>query len=166
MYSIIKGGGGQAAFLNIPKCATQTLQSYEVYRAANHEYHRYPRRIAVVRHPNDRLVSLYNFCNNTGHCVPPECVRHYENFIDWVLDSSDEHVIPQSEFISDSQVNEIIKLSDLDLILTDILEHPIDRKNKSESSVMKSGPSVMTDYRQLEIQDKYSQDADIFYGLR
>ena len=158
MYSIIGG----IAFLNIPKCGSSTLRSLEVYRAQARERFRYKKRIAFMRHPEDRFQSGYRFFNKIKLFVPKSCIGNYENYVDWALESDDEHVMPQSHFLTlygDDTVTEILDLNCMTEYLESIVKHQVDVVNSTIQEPLSNT------YRAADIALKYAKDLEIYNVL-
>ena len=159
MYSIIGG----IAFLNIPKCGSSTLRSLEVHRAQASERFRYKKRVAFMRHPNERFQSGYRFFNKTKLFVPKECIGNYENYVDWALESDDEHVAPQSHFLKlygDDTVTEILDISCMTEYLESIVKHPVDVMNSTIQEPLNNS------YRADDIAMRYAKDLELYNVIR
>lgn len=152
--------GGDYAFAMIPKCGQHTLLYYGGNPVdAGSIVGNVDRSIAFVREPVERLHSAYRFFRQNSCYSMCDFMGSYEDFIDWALNSVDEHVIPQSNFLHNCY-NEFMHLDKMTSFLSGITGRVIEPKNKTDKDVL-----FDTAYRLKDIKKRYSEDYKIFEAL-
>ena len=114
---LVGGDLGFFIFASIPKCGQHTLQSM---CTANVARCRVPeaKAIAFIREPIDRLKSAYHFFISKGYKLDRKKIGSYESFVDWALESNEEHIRPQHTFCE--EYYNFVKLECMSDVLTGI----------------------------------------------
>ena len=126
-------------------------------------------QVAFIRDPVDRLQSLYSFLYwieakpNARHNVaigPFDC---WQEFIDQALISSDPHVLPQSDLISDKRgqmPNRLHWLKDIAEVWGDYYPGMVPDKSEFPHS-NRAMRLPCEDYRMADIKQKYEKDYEL-----
>lgn len=126
------------------------------------------KRVAFVRHPQERLISCWSFfymLNDTdqnGRLKDvPKSVTHkadgspdYEAFIDHVLSVDNMHWHPQALLLGDTP-NRYFRFSDLDNVWQHFFDGHAPNMNKSRKR-------ATSEYRADELKAKYADDIALF----
>jgi len=140
------------AVLLIPKCGSESLRKSSLAIINNVHANNLP-RIAFVRDPIERLHSAYRFLARRGYAP-----KQYESFIDWSLETDDEHVVPQHSYCypnDTKQFDDLYLLNGLDAVFTNRLGNTIPRLHETHKEPINS------DYRMDELRAKYSNDFEL-----
>jgi hypothetical protein len=142
---------GSVAIPAIPKCGQHTLVAAGGIELPFEKLKQFPVRMVFIRHPVDRLVSCYSFFKRIDYVVDAD-LSGYESFIDWALESDDEHVLPQSACYSMYHFQRRLPLSRMTEILNMLTGKEIYTQNATEHL------PVYTDYRLDDIKIRYCDD--------
>ena len=122
---------GKVPVAAIPKCGQHSLQEHKICMIPLKNIKNHPLRIAFIRPYLDRWLSAYHFFCQSKYKLDGDRVRTYENFVDRALESDDEHIVQQVEFLGDGLFNRLFKLDDMDTVLGGLLGCSIARENVS-----------------------------------
>jgi hypothetical protein len=152
---------GVVAFLKIPKCGTQSLQSISTGSIGYKQASNIDVKIAFVRDPIERFKSAHMFLSSTHKDVP----YNYEDFVDWSFENcGDQHLIPQVEYlgeVSDKRYNRVFKLNDMSKVLYTLTGNHIKPLNVSDRNSHRQ-----SNYRMSCLIERYKKDLEMWYGLR
>lgn|GEM_PF-3619776 len=141
---------GPIAFCLIPKCGQHTLESISVDIVGPREL-KSLKRVAFIREPIDRLKSAYHFFLYKGYTLEGQAIGGWESFIDWALESNEEHIRPQATFTL--AFDNFIKMDFMTEVLESITENRIDALNAAPRY-----NDVDDLYRIDDITKKYKDD--------
>lgn len=152
----------------IPKNASTSIRNFTRSEpVTNKEAMQYPRRVAVLREPIERLVSGYSFFHElyergskTG-VIEANLVKDWPTYIDHVLSESDPHWAPQVDQLSiDGEyiATETIRMEDLPSFW---------RSNFSGMIPYINGcvHKPVSEYRVNDIEKRYKRDIELWSGL-
>lgn len=151
--------------LQIPKCGSTTLRSCQLTSIDLLQYKenrdKFSKIMVFMGEPINRFHICFKFYTDHGRSVPPKCKGNYKEFVDWGLvdGQSDQHLMPQSNFINLCENPEIYKLCDMNRILGGILGYKLPDLNPSNRK------ALITDYRQADIIETYKEDIELYNGL-
>jgi len=111
--------------------------------------------MVFIRDPLDRLSSCFHFFLHTKYGIDRKHINSYESFIDWALDSDDEHVLPQCELFSRYHFKRRFLISDMDKVLGLLTGENIPHENSANRF------DIDQSYRLSEIRDRYTEDFDM-----
>lgn len=147
---------GTVAFPAIPKCGQHTFAELG---AVEHDFEKikeFPVRLAFVRCPFDRLVSAFSFFKRVSYPIQDGSLRSFEAFIDWALDSDDEHVLPQYNIISPHHFKRVLPISSMTPVLGKLTGKVVPDANSTNHY------DVDTSYRYDDVRDRYFDDIILF----
>jgi hypothetical protein len=147
---------GSIALPAIPKCGQHTLVSLGGVELEFERLRDFPVRIAFVRCPVDRLVSCFSFFHKVGYHLPSIHMDSYEAFVDWALDSDDEHVLPQFQLCSFHHFKRRFPLSRMTEVLGLLTGQSVTKENPSEHY------DVNAAYRLEDIKERYHDDFAVY----
>jgi hypothetical protein len=147
---------GPVAFAAIPKCGQHTFAELDTSELPFDRIKEFPIRMAFIRDPLDRLSSCFHFFLHTNYPINGGKVRGYESFIDWALDSDDEHVQPQVELFSRYHFQRRFPISKMTEILELLTGEVIPQANSAPRHEIDQG------YRLDDIRERYSEDFDMY----
>ena len=147
---------GPVAFAAIPKCGQHTIAAYGGVMVDSAVIHKIATRIAFIRDPFDRLKSAFHFFKQTNCYVQCDHMSSYGKFIDWALDSDDEHVIPQHKFLFNS-FNTLIKIEYMSEVMEELTGSVVTPQNTSEHNM-----KCDADYRADDIKSYYKEDYELY----
>lgn len=158
------------AIAQIPKCGTMTIgfAMGGPDEITNNEAMKLNVRVAFIRNPLDRLASAFSFFSearirgNYPEGRPPSKTKSYETFIDWALETTDTHIIPQYELLltEDGEFvpNQLHKLSEIQDVWMSYYPAPkgkFPHRNSSERL-------ATTAYRISDIDKRYAKDFELW----
>ena len=148
---LLKSFIGPVCVAAIPKCGQHTLSALSYTLIEPKKIPEFSVRLAFVRDPLERLRSCFHFYLDSRFNINGERIRSYPQFIDWALESQDEHVVPQADFIA-PLFNTVISIRDMSSTLSRL----------TGKKVLKLNPStrfeVDDSYRLEDIKRKYYKD--------
>ena len=148
---------GPFAVASIPKCGQHTLDKYAVCKVPESKLNNFPLRIAFIREPFDRWLSAYHFMCQSRYILEGERVREYNRFVDVALESEDDHVLPQSRFIS--SFGTLLPLHSMSKVIGALTGKEITKENASERH------EIDTSYRKAEIMERYEDDTILYKSI-
>lgn len=151
-FFVLKTKIGPVAFAAVPKCGQHTFMGLGATELPFDRIDEFPIRMVFIREPFDRLASCYFFFQGSDYSIEDEHLQNYETFIDWALDSDDEHVMPQSELFSRYHFKRRFLVSDMCRVLSILTGEKIPKLNASLREDLDQG------YKASEIQDRYRDD--------
>jgi hypothetical protein len=148
---LLKSFIGPVCVAAIPKCGQHTLSALSYTLIEPKKIPDFSVRLAFVRDPLERLRSCFHFYLDSRFNISGERIRSYSQFIDWALESQDEHVVPQADFIA-PLFNTVISIRDMSSTLSRLTGRKVLTLNKS------SRFDVDSSYRLEDIKCKYYKD--------
>jgi hypothetical protein len=161
-FSVLFAEPDNIAVLNIPKCASQTIQGAELVNIGLDQVPADMETFAFVRHPIERIQSAYRFFMGYRHLLPPEVID-YETFIDYTFTVDDLHWTPQHHMVfpyGDAVVKQIHRLESMTTVLKEWLGYGLETHNASLKDYL------VSDYRLDDLLVKYQADMEMYNGLR
>ena len=146
---------GRAGVTNIPKCGSQTLES--ISEGCFDDVSLVDHQVAFLRDPIDRLKSLYSFINEYVGLIVPYKIHCWQCFVEWVLETDNDHAKPQSEFLYGTE--DYYLLDDMDDVLNQLVGLTPIQKHKT------SLIAPYNDYKLAEIKSKYAKDFELMERL-
>ena len=155
---------GSVAVAAIPKCGQHTLTALGSTELSFDRIEDFPVRMAFIRDPLDRLSSCFHFFLHSNYGIGREHLSSYEAFIDWALNSDDEHVLPQCELFSRYHFKRRFLVSDMNRVLGLLTGEKIPHENAAPRF------DIDQEYRLQDIKGRYQEDFDmvseVLNGLR
>ena len=148
---LLKSFIGPVCVAAIPKCGQHTLSALSYSSIERKKIPDFSVRLAFVRDPVERLRSCFHFYLDSRFNISGERIRSYPQFIDWALESQDEHVLPQADFIA-PLFNTVISIRDMSSTLSRLTGRKVLTLNKS------SRFDVDSSYRLIDVKNKYRKD--------
>ena len=148
---LLKSFIGPVCVAAIPKCGQHTLSALSYASIEPKKIPEFSVRLAFVRDPLERLRSCFHFYLDSRFNIGGERIRSYQQFIDWALESQDEHVLPQADFIA-PLFNTVISIRDMSSTLSRLTGRKVLTLNKS------SRFDVDSSYRLIDVKNKYRKD--------
>ena len=147
---LLKSFVGPVCVAAIPKCGQHTLSELSYTLIEPKKIPEFSVRLAFVRDPLERLRSCFHFYLDSRFNIGGERIRSYQQFIDWALESQDEHVVPQADFVE--LFKTVIAIQDMSEILTRLTGKKVLKLNTSTRF------EVDDSYRLEDIKCKYYKD--------
>jgi len=144
------------AFAMIPKCGQHTLLAYGCIVAETNHIHNIKNRIAFIRHPVERLKSAFHFFKQANCYLNEDHMLSYEQFVDWVFHSTDEHVAPQSTFLS-GNFDTFIKIDYMSSVMRSLTGLNVEPQNTSDHNAQ-----CNIKYRARDIEKYYNYDYKLY----
>ena len=148
---LLKSFIGPVCVAAVPKCGQHTLSAMSYTLIEPKKIPDFSVRLAFVRDPLERLRSCFHFYLDSRFNIGGERIRSYSQFIDWALESQDEHVLPQADFIA-PLFNTVISIRDMSSTLSRLTGRKVLTLNKS------SRFDVDSSYRLIDVKNKYRKD--------
>ena len=148
---LLKSFIGPVCVAAIPKCGQHTLSALSYTLIEPKKIPDFSVRLAFVRDPLERLRSCFHFYLDSRFNIGGERIRSYPQFIDWALESQDEHVLPQADFIA-PLFNTVISIRDMSSTLSRLTGRKVLTLNKS------SRFDIDSSYRLIDVKNKYRKD--------
>jgi hypothetical protein len=149
---------GVAVFASVPKCGQHTLHKYKSGMISGQKISQFPLRVAFIREPFDRFLSAFHFITQNNYLLDGNIIREYEQFVDLSLESSDDHVLPQSRFTEG--FNTFIDLKNMSSVIESLTGKAITIENSSLRH------DFDTRHRKQEVMQRYSDDVILYKNIK
>ncbi len=128
----------------------------------------YARRLVLIRHPIQRLISAFGHLNQLGYIdmvegdpFPHE--RPWEEFLDYILSHEDQHWVPQEPRLyheGEWMPTELERFEDIKYVWPKYTDKEFPHYNKTEEC-----QPYDLEYREEELNNYYEKDLELWHGL-
>lgn len=152
---------GNIPFCPIPKVGQHTLGHYSNGYVKLSAVVKSPFRVAFIREPMDRFLSAYYFFTRKRYKINGKSSYSYTEFVDWALDSDEEHVAPQARFVNETYYNTLIKFDYFNDVMSKLLDTDLERLNATPREA-----DIDESYRIDELKRRYECDYKLYNNAR